>query len=251
MKKASRYLALIIVVLPIFLLLTAPAEMAGWIMQKALGPAATLDRPEGSLWNGRAKGLILAGQGTPIILPDFSWRVQWPALMDGEVALELGYQGDGNRSVGTVARGRHGFRLKNVDAVLPGSLLPSLVPALQNILGGGEIRIHSRNFRISADEPGSGESELVWSNVSSPFSEVNPLGDFRARLAPSGQAVSFRLDTLEGPLRLDGSGTWSLDGGLVFDGTARSDPGRRAELEPVLQLLGTETSDGARRLSIR
>jgi general secretion pathway protein N len=56
------------------------------------------------------------------------------------------------------------------------------------------------------------------------------------------------LATLDGALRLAGTGTFTPPGALVFAGDARADGPSAAALEPLLNLLGPRRADGARTL---
>lgn len=83
-----------------------------------------------------------------------------------------------------------------------------------------------------------GRAELELQGVSSKLSTLDALGSYR--VAVSGgrdQGAEFTLTTLQGPLRLGGSGQWT-GARLRFRGEARADPGSEPMLNNLLNLLG-------------
>lgn len=227
----------------LFLLATAPAGLAAWAVGKLSGQAAVLELPEGSLWSGRAKALHVSTPTGRYTLAEVKWRLRGWSLLKGEAAVVLEYGGGGRLSHGTVAVGWHRLRLEAVEASLPLPLLLYAVPAWRGYPLAGDALLRTRGFALGPGG-GEGEAEVDWLGLASPLSRVNPMGDYRLRLAGAKDGVTLSLATVRGPLRLDGSGRWSQPDGLRFAGTASADPGRREELAPLLGTLGRDRGDG-------
>ena len=69
------------------------------------------------------------------------------------------------------------------------------------------------------------------------------MGSYRLALT-GGDAVGLDLSTLEGSLRLSGSGQW-VGSRLRFSGEASAAPGMEAQLANLLNLLGRRQGDRA------
>lgn len=242
MKKPGYLIASALLFLAM-LLVTAPAGLASWLLVRNFGPSVMLEQAEGGLWAGKTKALHVMLSGNPVVIPDFSWRVRWGALFKGELALALTYGADGKSSAGTVFLGWNQAGIENVDAILPSQLLPELIPIMRNAFSGGELALRSKKL-VRKEGEFSGEAELVWTNVGSALSPVNPLGDYRFQITGDKQRALIRAETIKGVLHFAGNGEWSMKEGLRFTGSANAEPSRRAELEPVLNLFGAEDQNG-------
>jgi general secretion pathway protein N len=90
----------------------------------------------------------------------------------------------------------------------------------------------------------AGRAELVALRVASRLSTLRPMGSYRITVQ-GGTPATLRLDTLEGSLRLTGSGQW-VGSRLRFRGEATAAPDREAALANLLNIIGRRT--GARSL---
>jgi len=249
-KSLPGYLIAATVLFLAMLLATAPAGLASWLVQRNFGSTVALEQAEGGLWAGRAKALHVMLSGNPVVIPDLTWRVRWGPLFKGEIALEITYGAGGKPSVGTVLMGWNQAGIENVNAVLPAQLLPEMMPVMRKAFSGGELTLRSKKLARN-DGEFSGAAELVWANVGSALSPVNPLGDYRFQIMGDKQRVLIRAETLRGALHFAGNGEWSTKEGLRFTGSANAEPSRRAELEPVLNLFGAEGKNGIHVISFR
>jgi len=232
------------------LLATAPAGLASWLLQRNFGPVVVLEQAEGGLWAGKAKALHVMLSGNPVVIPDLTWRLRWGSLFKGEIALVLAYGADGKSSAGTVFLGWDQAGIENMDAALPAQLLPEMIPVMRNAFSGGELTLRSKKLMRKQGEF-SGEAELVWTNVGSALTPVNPLGDYRFQITGDKPRVLIRAETLRGALHFAGNGEWSMKEGLRFTGSANAETSRRTELEPVLNLFGAEGRNGTRIIALR
>jgi hypothetical protein len=69
------------------------------------------------------------------------------------------------------------------------------------------------------------------------------------RLRGVGDVVNVQLQTSRGDLRVEGQGQWRLrPGNVEFSGTARASD-HEAQLQPLLQMIGSDAGGGQRKLS--
>jgi general secretion pathway protein N len=89
-----------------------------------------------------------------------------------------------------------------------------------------------------------GGLQIEWREAQSALSPVAPLGSYRLQIAGAGDTARIQLDTLRGPLRLQGSGT--VKGGRIsFKGVASADPQMRPALIGLISVLGRRVGDEA------
>ena len=69
---------------------------------------------------------------------------------------------------------------------------------------------------------------------------------YRIDLRSTGDAATLQMTTLVGPLLLDGNGLWDARQGLRFNGSASAEEAQRAQLAPLLGMLGRR--EGARTI---
>ena len=96
-----------------------------------------------------------------------------------------------------------------------------------------------------------GNATLQWRGAGSAFTRVSPLGDYELRFEGEGAAVRASLRTLQGPLQLDGQGSWTSGGNPAFLGTARVPPQQRQQLAPLLRMIAVERGEGSFELQLK
>jgi hypothetical protein len=82
-----------------------------------------------------------------------------------------------------------------------------------------------------------GSAEVEWRNVRFSRAPGLLLGSHVARLRGGGNKVDIELGTLEGALRLTGTGTWDPKTGLRVAGAAEHSAQSPAELSRFLQAV--------------
>ena len=90
----------------------------------------------------------------------------------------------------------------------------------------------------------AGRAELTALGLSSRLSTLKPMGSYRIILN-GGDTAALDLSTLEGSLRLSGSGRW-IGARLRFEGTASAAPEHEAALGNLLNIIGRR--EGARSI---
>jgi general secretion pathway protein N len=132
-------------------------------------------------------------------------------------------------------------RLNAGRAELPAATLGALGAPFNTLRPGGTLAIH---WTDGEWRPGglSGDIQVEWRDAQSALSTVVPLGTYRLRL--TGNTGRLTLETLRGPLLLQGSGT--LKGTRVsFKGLASAEPDMRQALAGLLGVLGPRSGHNA------
>ncbi|MCL4185568.1 MAG: type II secretion system protein N, partial [Burkholderiaceae bacterium] len=80
-------------------------------------------------------------------------------------------------------------------------------------------------------------------DASSAMTPVRPLGSYRVEIVGHGGQADLSIQTLAGPLRLQGTGNFSARTGLKFTAEARPDAVEQARLQSFLGLIGRRDGD--------
>jgi general secretion pathway protein N len=94
-----------------------------------------------------------------------------------------------------------------------------------------------------------GDATLQWRAAGSALTPISPLGEYEVRFKAAGPAVQANLRTLEGPLQLEGKGTWSNGDPPSFLATARIPAQHQEQLSPLFRLIALDRGAGSFELS--
>ena len=224
----------------------APAHWLAAGLAQATGGRVLLQAARGSVWNGSAQLVVAGGAGShdAATLPSrLSWqlrpvagglrlRVSAPCCLAQPLALVLQPQwGGGAVQVEDTP--------PQAPSRWPAALLAGLGTPWNTLQVEGELQLSTQGLvlrwahrRLHVD----GQAELVAQRMASRLSPLRPLGSYRLTLG-GGTVPSLQLDTLEGDLRLSGSGQW-VGARLRFTGEASAAPEREAALANLLNLIG-------------
>ena len=223
-------------------ILFAPAQWLADAVRRASNGQVVLADARGTVWNGSAQLVLTGGAGSSDVAA-LAGRVEWRlrprfngAIASLRAACCLA------RPVRVDARLRWGglsIRVGGGTLQWPAALLADLGTPWNTLQLDGEMLLSTEGLSVEWVEGRlamSGRAELVARNVSSRLSTLRPMGSYRITLA-GGAAPSLRLDTLDGPLRLAGSGQW-VGRRLRFQGEASAAPEREAALSNLLNIIG-------------
>lgn len=227
------------------LLATAPATVMEWLLPKLTADKLHLQTVQGGFWRGAA-GSLLVKSADERFKPvgGLEWRLLgWP-VWRGELAVALELSGIPRPSKGVLALSIAGMRLRGVDAVVPIPLLAEFYPQWNLWHPGGMLELRADQLTFSGGVP-AGRAELRCMGTSSSLSPLNPFGSYQVLLNDG----KLELRTLSGPLNLSGKGEWNHQG-LRFTGLARAEPGKQAELQDFMRLLGREDGSGGYRIAV-
>ena len=141
------------------------------------------------------------------------------------------------------------IELANADISLPATVLGLGVPKLAPLGLTGDVLIHVASLSIARDAM-EGNATLQWHAAGSTLTPVSPLGDYEVRLDGEGMTVHAFLRTIEGPLQLDGKGSWTRGDSPAFLAMARIPPQHQQQLAPLLRLIAVERGEGRFELQL-
>ncbi|MGA9163792.1 MAG: type II secretion system protein N [Thiobacillus sp.] len=232
------------------LLAWAPASLLAWALPQLTQEAVWLERPEGSVWRGRAAGLaIRLGTGPAVQLGRVNWQLRPQDFLTGHLGYQVNVAGADVHAAGMLSAGRKGMELRATRAELPASWLGQVSPDLDLWQPGGKLVFETDSLFFGRDGGTAGQATLRW------FGAVSgrvrqPLGNYRANLEGTGRGFGIKLSTEAGALQLQGSGRWNPGGGMTLFGQARPAPGSQTELEGLLSLFGPAQANGDRAIRI-
>lgn len=230
---------------------------AAWLAQgvaEASRGQVLLAAPRGTLWRGSAEVLLSGGSGSRdrMRLPG---RLHWtlsPQWLSAGLDLKLRADCCTPEPLQFMLRRASGaWQVQVADSaspsVWPTALLAGLGMPWNTLQPTGALQLVTRQLQARWAEERwqiSGQAELELRQFASGLSTLRPLGSYRLRLT-GGEPVQLSLDTLEGGLRLAGSGQWS-GARLRFSGEARAEPGLETALDNFLNVVGRR--DGPRSI---
>lgn len=230
-------------------LLFAPASWLASAVQRASGERLLLADARGSIWNGNAVLLLAGGPGSldASALPGrLRWRLRpaWRGLrvqaehaccLNGKLRLQL-------------QPGWSGYTLvlppqQQAIGQWPARWLAGLGTPWNTLQLGGMLQLSSPGLtveQVAGRTRLTGAVELQVQALSSRLSPLDNLGSYRLNLrsdATAADAAQVTLDTLDGALRLSGSGQWT-GARLRFRGQAEAAAGQESALANLLNIIG-------------
>jgi general secretion pathway protein N len=224
------------------LLAFAPARWLAAAVQQASQGQVLLADARGTIWGGSAQLVLTGGPGSTdaAALPGrITWDLQprWngaAAAVRAECCMA--------RPIPLRVRLRWGAAAVDVgdsESRWPAAVIAGLGTPWNTLRFDGELSLTTQGLSVewSAGRPViGGRAELVALRVTSRLSTLRPMGSYRITLQGGPQAT-LRLETLDGSLRLAGSGQW-VGSRLRFRGEASAAPEREAALANLLNIIG-------------
>ena len=236
-QRLALYCAVGMLAYVVALVAMLPASWISRALERASQDKLLVRAPAGTLWAGSARVYARGRAGPPLELGELRWKTAWNGLLMAKLASDVAF-GAAERPV-HVELSPAGLSLQGLDLALPGRVLASFVPGLETFGPGGELRVRSESLRVDGDSI-LGLAEIEWRQVRLSRAPGLDLGSHVARLRGAGNRVDVELATLEGPLRLSGSGTWDLKTGLKGAGSVEHAAQVPPELPRFLNAMCTE-----------
>lgn len=188
----------------------------------------------GTVWSGSALVGLSDGRQT-VLLPG---RLAWDLKL-ARVSLELAHPALAAPVAVSPRLGSVAIRAGRAE--LPAATLSAIGAPFNTLRPGGQL-VATWTDAVVRKEGFSGSMEIEWRDAQSALSTVVPLGTYRLRLM--GETGRLELETVRGPLLLQGSGT--VRGTRVsFKGLASAEPAMRTALAGLLGVLGPRMGDNA------
>ena len=223
------------------LIATAPATFIDVRLREASDGGLRLAEASGTLWSGRGQIEIRDASRRTGIAKHVAWRVRPAYLLLGKLRYEVALDHAVRHFPVTLSLAR--MEVTNADINLPAAALGVGAPKLTALGLTGDVLVNVARLSFGRGAI-QGNATLQWRAAGSVFTRVSPLGDYELRLEGDGSVVRASLRTLQGPLQLDGEGSWTRGRNPVFQGAARVPPQHREQLAPLLRLIAIERGDG-------
>lgn len=250
MRRTAALAALGLAAYAVFLLLTVPAPFLAARALDATRGAVMLTGARGTLWHGEARARIFPRRGPPVEIDSLAWHFQPARLLAGRFSFDVKLGAAGLTGELEAARAPGGWQLRDLVVRGEAAGLATLAPILAALRPAGALTIAAP--RLDWDgEALRGDAMAEWRGASVGWSEVRPLGSYRANLRSSQGPAQVTVTTLDGPLRVTGQGTLTPPLALAFSGEARADAAQAQALEPLLALIGAKRADGAHAIEWR
>lgn len=239
----KRWIALAVGVIAYFIALMAmaPATLIDASLERATNGRLRLAQAEGTLWSGSGKIEIRDAAGRRGIAKELIWRVLPVSLLRARLVCEVGIGQPASTFPVSVSFSR--IELSNADISLPAAVLGLGVPKLAPLGLTGEVQLHIARMAVARGMI-DGTATLRWLAAGSTLTPVSPLGDYELRLDGASTTIHAYLRTVEGPLFLDGHGTWQQGSNPAFQVMARVAAPQQPQLAPLMRLIAVERGEG-------
>jgi general secretion pathway protein N len=228
-----------VVAAALIVVVRAPAAWVGdWLQSQ--GRLRLIDA-RGTVWSGSAMLGLSDGRQVMLIPGRVTWKIGLAVIGTGRVTADIAHPALTAPLGLTVAA--QTVALKAGQAELPAALLVALGTPFNTVRPGGALAVRWTDLEFKSGAL-AGELQIDWREAQSALSTVAPLGSYRLQITGAGDTARVQLNTLRGPLRLQGSG--SVKGGRVsFKGIASAEPEMRPALIGLIGVLGRRTGDDA------
>ncbi len=223
------------------LIATAPATLIDASLEQASTGGLRLAEASGTLWSGSGQIEMRDANRRTGIAKSIVWRIRPAYLLRGQLRYEVALDNATKRFPVTVSRSR--IEVADADINLPAAALGLGVPKLAPLGLTGDMLLHIARLAFGRGSV-QGNATLQWHGAGSAYTKVSPLGDYELRLEGDGARVQASLRTLQGPLQLDGRGSWASGRNPEFQGNARVPPQHMQQLAPLLRMIAIERGDG-------
>ena len=223
------------------LIATAPATLVDSGLQRASQGQVRLAEAQGTLWSGVGRIEVIDPVARSGIGIGLLWRFLPGSLLRGHLVYEVELDQATRRFPVTISPSR--IEVANADVVLPAAMLGLGLRQLAPLQLTGDLVLHVPSLSIEGAQV-RGAGTLRWQNAGSRLVTIFPLGNYEFQFDGGGSAVRVLLRTLQGPLQLDGGGSWATGTRPTLQITARVLPQQREQLAPMLQLIAVDRGDG-------
>lgn len=213
----------------------APAAWLGdWLETRS---SVRLIDARGTIWHGSALLGFSNGRETTLVPGRVDWRIDGIAATGVSGMLSHSWLSAPLR----LSLGRGGLGFVKGGARLPAGVLASAGAPFNTLRPGGTLEA-TWTDGILRGAALKGEVQIDWRDARSALSAVAPLGSYRLRVSGTGEAPALELQTLSGPLQMQGRG--KIEGRRIrFNGTAGAEAGMQPALNGLLGILGMRSGD--------
>jgi general secretion pathway protein N len=226
----------------------APATLVDAALERASAGRMRFAEARGTLWSGTGRVELINAVGRDGVAQGISWHVLSSSLYRGHLVCDIELESATRRFPLTISWS--GVELANAELTLPAAFLPFVVPKLAPLGLTGDMLLHIARWSVGRGGV-EGGATVQWRSASSALTRVAPLGDYELRVEGRGTLIHASLHTLQGPLQLDGEGSWTSGQVPAFTAVARTLPQHRQELAPLLGLIAVARDENSFELRLK
>ena len=245
--KRWQLIAIGLIIYTVAVIATAPATLIDARLQHASQGRFRLAEAHGTLWSGSGQIEVRDSAGRIGVAKNLAWRFLPESLLRGRLVCEVALDQSAKRFPVTISLSR--IEVANADVSLPATVLGLGLPKLAPLGLTGDVLLHVASLTIERKEM-QGNATLLWRDAGSVLTPISPLGDYELRLDGEGATVHAYLRTIQGPLRLEGKGSWANGNNPVFLATAQVAAEHQQQLAPLLRLIAVERGAGSFELRL-
>jgi general secretion pathway protein N len=223
------------------LIATAPAPWVSRSVERLSNQSLLLREPAGTAWSGSGRLYARQRTGELVDLGLLRWNTLLSGILAGKLAAEVSLGESATAMQLELSPLSTTIRALNLE--LPGRLLSIVAPGLEALGPQGMVLVRSDNLRFETNSI-LGLADLEWRPVQLERARGLTLGSHVAHLRGGGSKVDIELGTLDGPMRLSGSGSWNRETGLDIAGALEHGEDRLGETTSFLQGVCSEYRAG-------
>jgi hypothetical protein len=168
-----------------FVFLTVPAAYVAARVRDETQGAVLLTDTHGSLWSGGAKARVSPPRGAAVEIDALTWRLRTLRLFSGRLAYEVRVESSGLTGDLEAARAFGGWQARDVSIRGDAAGLAAFAPMFAALRPTGAIALTAEHLAWSVDGL-RGEAMAEWRGAAIGWSEVRPLGSYRANYEDTG-----------------------------------------------------------------
>ncbi len=230
-----------------------PASFADAALAHATQGRVRLAQADGTVWNGSARLVLAEGRSAGgdaaaafpaaddalvagVAIPGrVGWSIRALPLLVGQLDAQLRFD-----RVTQPLRVHGAWGEVRIDAGaidLPSVELGRLGSPWNTVRPSGALRLSWENLVLRRSGL-DGRAQIELRGASSAMTPVRPLGSYRVDVVGSGSRAELSIATIDGPLRLQGNGSFDANRGLRFVAEASAEARERDRLQSFLGLIG-------------
>ncbi len=246
--KGRSLLAIGVGIYAAVLIVQAPATLVDAGLRQASNGRLRLAQAQGTIWAGAGLIEIRDVAGRSAIAMNVDWRVLPDSFWRGRLVCEIELERAARRFPIAVSLSK--IEIADAQIDLPAAALVFVEPRLKPLRLSGDLLLRTSNLSIGQDGM-VGNIRVQWLDAGSALSPVSPIGSYELGIDGHGKSVHATLSTLQGPVQLDGSGSWTNGGNPEFHATAQVPPQYRQQLTPLLGLISVQRDEGNFELQLK
>ncbi len=227
----------------------APATLADWGLQRATAGRLGLAETDGTVWRGTGRLVLIdvnsrARDARTVAGVAIPGRVRWSVNMMPLALgiIDAGIRMDGMNEVVRLSGGLSEMRISAGQLALPSVDLGRLGSPWNTIKPAGSLALRWEGLTLR-EGSFNGRADIELRNMASALTAVNPLGSYKIGVVGEGAQARLDITTINGPLLLEGQGTWNSRQGVRFTATASAEERESARLATLLGLIGRREGD--------